>query len=270
MREDRHEEWPQDVVRATHERSDDRIPVKGHESLQRPSRGLPRGLVRDWVSDFMEQHKALFNPPDWPDDLESYARGWIAAFATLDPKPTHDEALAASASLAIEPPDYLREHIPMVVAAIKAARERRGEGCGGAAPGSLDEAKAALERMGGCFGPEPEVSDTGEIVGDRGLGCGGSGFAVRWHPRPDPARKIGPTLVGYCTCPVGRWIKRQHAERSPELKRCYLDLADEEMGANWWRFDPPSGYTCSGYSEGFVPRRPDWLPPYQDERGTIQ
>lgn len=270
MRQENPRESAQDHARAARGQSDGNSFVEGQTAHLRPARGLPRGLVRDWVHGFMAQHRAMFCPPDWPDDSDGYARGWVAAFATLDPKPTLDEALEASASLALDPPDYLREHIPMVIAAVKAGRERRGESCGGAAPGSLDEAKAALERLGGCHGPRPEIDEkTGEIVGDRGLGCGGSGFATRWHPRPDPDRRIAATLTGYCTCPVGRWLKRQHAERSPALKSCYLDLADEESGLAWWLFAPPAGYTCAGYPDGYVPRRPEWLPPYRGEKGTI-
>lgn len=223
-------------------------------------------LVKSWIRGFLERHRARYGPMDWPNGFDTedgleFIKLWITALATR--QVTEAEADNASMSLASEPPNFRREHIPMVVHAIDAARQEQGK-TPGCPPNSLEAAQAALKALGGCFGPDPEIdASTGVLVHDNGLGCGGSGLATRWHPRPDPAKRIGPTLQGYCTCPMGRWLKRTH-DSNPDTKhllRCYLDLVQEEHETFWWLWMPPKGYTLGGDLYGIVHELPHWLQP---------
>lgn len=223
-------------------------------------------LVRSWIYGFLERHRTRYAPIDWPNDFTTedgleFTKLWITAFATR--QVTEDEADIASISLAAEPPNFRREHIPMVVHAIEASRQEQGKTTG-CPPNSLEAAQAALRAMGGCFGPDPEIdASTGVLVHDNGLGCGGTGLATRWHPKPDPAKRIGPTLQGYCTCPMGRWLKRTHAANpdTVHLAKCYLDLVREEQDNFWWLWMPPKEMTLGGFPYGFTPELPHWLQP---------
>ena len=182
--------------------------------------------VRQWITGFMKRHRDRFKPNDWPDgqdDEESrvFADLWITAFATREV--TEAEADEASKSLGETPPNFRREHLQMVVAAIMAMRAQRG-----VKPGS----------------------STREAVRDESRDCpycNGNGLTTVWAEMPDAARRIPETAAAYCCCPHGRFIKRTHADKSPELARSIPDLGEVLDGIKrGWLAHPPG---C-----------PEWLP----------
>ncbi len=93
--------------------------------------------VRDWITGFLNSHRSRFHPGDWPrdessDDALEFIRGWVTAFNLKGV--TEAEADAASRTLVLDPPNFRREHIPRVIAAVEAARRERN--AGNPAPGS--------------------------------------------------------------------------------------------------------------------------------------
>lgn len=170
--------------------------------------------IKNWISAFLRRHKARFAPHDWPGDGDEHSdeclefiRGWITAFATKEI--SESEADEASRQLAATPPNFRREHLPMILATIEANRSRRGD----ADTASSRDAAALASRQCGY--------------------CGGAGLTLVDHI--DPAPNEPPTVSAYCTCPHGRWIKRKHAERTPEILRRIPDAADALEGRGPWR-----------------------------------
>jgi hypothetical protein len=167
----------------------------------------------------MKRHKARFNPHDWPDgqddeDTAAFLGGWVAAFATQEV--TAAEAEEASEALAVTPPNFRREHLPMVMAKITEIRQRRG-----VQPGTSSR-EAIRDASRNC----PY--------------CAGDGLAMAWAVKPDAARRISETVAAYCTCQHGRWIKRTHAEKSPEMLRRILDFGEVLDGVKpGWLGHPP-------------------------------
>jgi hypothetical protein len=177
-------------------------------------------LVKQWIGGFLKRHKARFSPHDWPtgDDAEEsreYLLCWITAFATR--LVTEAEADEASRLLGPTPPNFRREHLPMVLDRVEEIRRSRG---GPAAGTSTREVARDVSR--GC----PH--------------CGSDGLAMAWSESPDPLRRIPETVAAYCVCPHGRWIKRAHAEKSPEMLRKIPDFAQVLDGlAPGWLDHPP-------------------------------
>lgn len=86
-------------------------------------------MMQPWIIAFMRVHCERFNPPDWPtepDALARFAFDWSEAFGKIGA--TEAEAMAASRLLTTRPnpPEFRREHIPRVVAAVLAVRGPSG------------------------------------------------------------------------------------------------------------------------------------------------
>ena len=196
-------------------------------------------LVKEWISGFLKRHKALFGPNDWPsgedaEDARKWVGMWITAFATR--QVTEPEADEASCLLGPSPPNFRREHLPAVLAMVDDLRKRRG-GSNGAVPDSREAAEQASRHCDDCGGR--------------------SGLTTRYHPAPDPANRIPATVQGYCGCPFGRWVKRQHADHNPEYLRCFVDVVDEQHKPVWWLREPLRGHSFGGYRYDREPDRSD-------------
>lgn len=170
-------------------------------------------LVKDWITGFLQRHRARFAPADWPkigpsDEWIEFTKGWITALSLR--QVTEVEADIASEQLTARPPTWRREHIPAILEAIEALRREKG---GGPVPTSREAAEAASK---GC---------------DR---CGGYGLTTVWHPRPDPDARIPATTAAYCSCAAGRWIEKAHREQSPDFRRRFVDLVDVLAGRSGW------------------------------------
>lgn len=174
--------------------------------------------IRDWIDDYLNRHRIRFLPHDWPasgdaDETREFVADWIRVFALK--QVTEVEADAASRRLLLSPPNWRREHIPAVISAIEAMRAERSPA---ASIGGDREAARAASR--GCEH------------------CCGDGLALVFHLSPDPSRGIPPQSAAYCTCIHGRWIKRNHAEKSQEYLRRIPDLVDVLNGFGDWLVEP--------------------------------
>lgn len=192
--------------------------------------------IRDWINEFLDGHQARFDPHDWPeedadDEQREFIRGWVTAFNLKEV--SRPEAEEASRRLALDPPNFRREHIPKVIAAVLALRAERGPRASG--PSSRD---AALLASKDC----PH--------------CGGCGLAVAYHPWPDAAKAIAPTTAAHCVCAYGRWIRRTHQEKNPELLRRIPDFGRVLDGATVYLPENPAfaGLVEEGSESG--PLRP--------------
>jgi hypothetical protein len=186
--------------------------------------------VKEWIRGFLDRHKARFDPHDWPafdssDENTEFVRGWITAFATR--QVTEPEADAASRRLTVSPPNFRREHIPMVVQAIEQLRAERNPGI--PAGGTREAAKYASRDC-------PH--------------CGGEGLATAYHPWPSAEHRVAPTSAAYCICPHGRYIKHVHSEHNPELLRRIPDFDHVLNGGSVYLAEHPGVAGLVYESEG--------------------
>lgn len=175
--------------------------------------------VRQWIGSFLKRHKARFDPRDWPsaedaEDYREYLLTWITAFATREI--AEGEADEASRLLGPTPPNFRREHLPMVLSMIESLRQQRGT--------------------------QPAAS-TRELARDAARDCpycGSEGLATAWAAHPDAAFKISETVAAYCVCAHGRFIKRSHADKEPAMIRRIPDFGAVLDGeARGWLAHPP-------------------------------
>jgi hypothetical protein len=183
--------------------------------------------VKEWIGEFLERHKARFDPHDWPaaeaaEERLEYTRTWVTAFSLKSI--TRDEADEASRRLGPTPPNYRREHIPMVVHAVEQLRAERSPTA--AAGGTRDEAKLA------SFGCEH---------------CGGEGLATVYHPRPSDENRIAKTYAAYCVCALGRWTRHNHAQHSPDLLHRIPDFEHVLAGGSAYLAEPPAVIAKGGW-----------------------
>jgi hypothetical protein len=162
--------------------------------------------VRDWLGGFLERHRARFSPHDWPapaaeEESREFMLGWLSMLSRNGV--TEQEADVASCRLMETPPNFRREHAPMVLEAVKQLRAERHQGNDASASSTRDVAKLASREC-------PH--------------CGGEGLATAFHPWPNPEDRVAPTAAAYCVCAHGRWIKKNHAERCPEYIPRIVDL----------------------------------------------
>lgn len=174
--------------------------------------------VKDWITEFLDRHKARFDPHDWPaadapDERLDFVRGWITAFSLKEVG--EKEADEASRRLTISPPNFRREHIPMVLHALEQIRaERNPVTAGGTREAARDASRSCPH-------------------------CGGEGLATAYHPFPDPEQRVSATSAAYCVCHHGRLIRRIHGEKEPELLRRIPDLDLILNGASVYLAEPP-------------------------------
>lgn len=60
--------------------------------------------------------------------------------------------------------------------------------------------------------------------------CGGHGVTSRHLTFSHKDRPVTASVGCYCQCPVGRWVMRQHEQRSPDVRRRMIDLDDPRNG----------------------------------------
>jgi hypothetical protein len=178
-------------------------------------------LIKQWINGFLKRHRARFDPHDWPtgedtEESREFLRGWVSEFARQGV--TEAEADLASQRLAATPPNYRRQHVPMVLEAVRAIRAGRGPGDG-------------AETRESAWGLSRDCEH-----------CGGEGLATVFHPRPSwaLANRRPVQVAATCVCPLGRWIKRRHAQDSPVLCGRIPDLADVLDGRSLWRAEIPA------------------------------
>lgn len=165
-------------------------------------------LVREWLPDFLDRHRARHKPHDWPpEDSDAYAvfmKGWISHLSLKEA--TEAEADAASERLMLSPPRWQQEHLPAVIRVIEEFRTQATAG--------TDRDSAALASRGCCQ-------------------CHGVGLTVVWDRQPRPGSP--ETVSAHCTCPLGRWMRQNTA--AAEVQRI-PDAADAGRAGSRWRLDP--------------------------------
>jgi hypothetical protein len=175
--------------------------------------------IRDWLGEFLDRHKARYNPHDWPageatEEYDVYVRTWHTEFATRHV--TKSEADEASARLAANPPNFRREHIPMVVHAIEQIRAERN--------------------------PQATACGTREAARDASRcceHCGSEGMATAYHPRPSDEHRVAVTAGATCCCPHGKFIRRIWSETDPGMLRRIPDFDHVLNGASVYVAEPP-------------------------------
>jgi len=176
--------------------------------------------VRDWLDDFLERHRRRFNPFDWPepgsDENADYARMWLDAF--VRDKVREQEADAASVRLGQTPPNWRNDHLPAVMAEIKAMREASTAQAGhGVIADSIETARVQSRHCGWCNGSglrtvfHPRYDGSGILMLEREDDRG------ELRKRPTAAR-----VAAHCICPLGQYMRAKVGDdnaRIPELRR---------------------------------------------------
>jgi hypothetical protein len=159
-------------------------------------------LVKEWIVGFLERHRARFAPNDWPDpdskpeDWIEFVKGWVTAFALK--QISEAEADEASRRLALDPPQWRRDHVPAVVKAVEALR-----GAKAGPPVASDDRAAAVAASRDC------------------PGCSGSGYgsAVDAARTQATGHEVRVACLCPCACPMSRWVERQLAQSDAETLR---------------------------------------------------
>jgi len=126
------------------------------------------------------------------------------------------------------------------------------------APAPMPPAPRPMVTVPAAGGVAPRAREEAEDASRGCDRCDGTGLATVWHPRPDAARRIPESKSAYCTCPHGRWIERNHRERSPELRGGFVDIAEVLEGRSVWLAAPPdpSSVVAPDTAPAGPPRKP--------------
>ena len=175
---------------------------------------------RDWVPDFLREHRDRFQPFGWPEpdtrELVVLEGDWIEGFAGAGV--TEDEARRASKRLLLNPPKYTRDHLASMLAVIQTMREER----------------ASTTTDPNLMGREQALAESKNC-----LDCGGAGLLTVYHPHPDPARRVAPSAPAHCVCAFGRWMRRTLMKDDELSAKRIVDLEDVQFGRAGWLLEPP-------------------------------
>ena len=70
--------------------------------------------------------------------------------------------------------------------------------------------------------------------------CGGSGLTTVWNREPDPEEKKPESVGAYCSCRLGRWVRRAHAKGCPDVLKRTPDLVSVLAGNGFDVFENPA------------------------------
>lgn len=79
--------------------------------------------VLDWFDDWLDRHMQRLPRADWPDFGAEYWDAWIKRFEAL--AVAEPDADGASVRLAADPPPFLSDQLPRLLAGIESARRER-------------------------------------------------------------------------------------------------------------------------------------------------
>jgi hypothetical protein len=162
----------------------------------------------------MSRYRERIPRDDWPPPKSLFWDSWRAAFARHGI--TETVAEEASMRLAESPPELLTQHLE---ALMHMARQVY------ASKQFLDPPAAASDR------------EIAERMSKECPECGGGGWAYREDLVLADGRRLRRGTL-YCLCPYGRFLERNHREKSPDVRRRLLDLRDfpELQTAEWKRW----------------------------------
>ena len=173
-------------------------------------------LVKNWIVDFFEKHRARFGITDWDaPGTEAYrdqVRMMLIAFKTHDVN--EKEANDASLALGMVPPRFRNDHIPALIGMITDRRKPKA------------------------------TPDVQEEFHDCGY-CEGAGFVTVYHRLYNGSRTIelrnkllAGVVTAHCNCTLGRQLR---ARTDPETVLRMPDLADVISGRSRYLLDDPCG-----------------------------
>lgn len=153
-----------------------------------------------WVREHVSRHRLTIALPD-PDAADSAAfyEGWWHEFERhgVNARMAHE----ASLKLVGKPPLYFKgQHFSTLL-------------------------EYALEHATTSHGTRQASADASREC----PACSGTGLSVAFPPDGR-----GGTAPAYCTCPLGRWIERNHRDQCPDVRRRFVDLADVDSGKSRW------------------------------------
>jgi hypothetical protein len=161
--------------------------------------------INEWWPAFLDGHQRRFPGIRWPQGAEGveFYVAWRKLFVM---RGVTDLAIATEASerLLASPPYDVAGH-----------------------PAALCELATAVhrERSAAASGLDPSTREGAEASSRDCPICQGVGLVVRYRRRSlRPDRP--PSIVLYCTCLYGKWIRRAHAQDAPDVRRRIYDLAD--------------------------------------------
>jgi hypothetical protein len=200
--------------------------------------------VRDWIAGFLDRHRTRFDPHDWPtsdgsEEMRVYVQTWVTAFNLKEVG--EKEADEASRRLSLSPPNFRREHIPMVVQAIDQLRAERGPVAIG---GTREAAKYASRDC---------------------EHCGSEGLATAYHPWPSDEHRVAATAAATCICPHGRWIRKNWSESDPDMLRRIPDFDHVLNGGSAYLAEHPGVAGLVNESEEPAARVPAMRVPAKSE-----
>jgi len=168
-------------------------------------------LVKDWLDNFMVQHKSRFRPPDWPEpateDEREFQRLWHHAFRSNSVM--QREADVASLRLGVKPPRFAADHLAAIIEEIKDFR------AGSRQPQSPDTREGAEQASHDC------------------PNCGGHGTVTVYSPILTSGR-----CQAHCQCPKGRWLRDTIRKgKHPELLHRIPDWDDVVSGRSAYSLD---------------------------------
>lgn len=197
------------------------------------------GLIKDWLPGFLNRYRQRWAPTDWPaadsEDHVEFARIWYDAFMKLDPKPRESEADTASIRLGPDPPRWRNDHLPRVLAEIRAVRAAN------AVASPPDTREAAESGSRDC----PHCGGCGHMRVYHRLFAGDTGGypQATIEDRHGLTRAIPTAVMAHCVCPLGRWTRSKF--RDVTLLGRIPDGEHILSHRSSWLADPPAGRTPS-------------------------
>jgi hypothetical protein len=183
-------------------------------------------VIQDWFVAFAVEHRERHPSAGLPDprigESSTFYAAWIEAFRE-ERVLTYEIATRASVRLVREPAKGERWHLATLLIY---AREFHDQA----------EPERGPER-----GPSRNLStrEDAEAASKSCDRCGGCGLTTVYRSREIEGKRIPPTVGAYCVCAFGRWIRGNHAARSPELLRRIPDLANVLAGRSFWLAEMP-------------------------------
>lgn len=169
--------------------------------------------VAHWFYVWLDRHFDRFPRGDWPgaDEKPEFYRGWLGNFVMRGV--TEDVADEASERLMGEPPEFVGQHIPALLAMAAIIFRERAEANRDHPADSREAALLASRDCDDCLG-------MGLTLRYRRLSRGECD--ARGMPKPDH-------ITCYCLCPMGRWVEKSHREgdeASRDIRKRIYDLRE--------------------------------------------
>ncbi len=170
-----------------------------------------------WARDHRTRHKFSRLPDPTTEEGQVFYRPWFRLFLAL--RATVPDVEAASERLVNEPPPRHAEHYVYLKRYVSEAVAAR---VGPQLAASVDDTR-----------------DTATAASKNCPRCDGGGLTSVYRAEPDPTFRSPNQVSAYCTCRLGRWVRRNHQSTSKDVRDRLVDLADVLDGRSLWVADEP-------------------------------